>query len=103
MKKLKVKEKQLLKRDKENERKARTKRLIERGAMFEKYLSFDGSVSNNFIELYLQKLSNDKNFLEYSDNIKFSVEKQINSSSPINNQNDEVIENEKINWPICKS
>lgn len=76
--KLKIKEKQLLKRDKENERKARTKRLIERGALIEKYFSIDNNFSNENFDLLLKNLFNNNDFISIFSKIKNGISEEIN-------------------------
>lgn len=55
MKKMKAKKQQLEARMKEKERKARTKRLIQVGAIFEKYFEFEGEEDAEKIALAYQK------------------------------------------------
>lgn len=55
MEQLKNQKQNILKREQEKERKARTRRLIENGALAEKYLNCEKISSNDFEEL-LKKL-----------------------------------------------
>lgn len=70
IKALQNEKKLLLKKENEIKRKARTKRLIERGALLEKYFGFDDNFSNDEVEQVFKKLVSSDNFIQYLNSIK---------------------------------
>lgn len=92
IKELQDKRKSLLKKEKGERRKARHKRLIERGAMFEKYFSFDKKSSSAEVELFLKQILSDKNFVEYAEKIRYRIKKILAANAAEHNSK----ENENI-------
>lgn len=75
----------LLKKENELKRKSRTKRLIERGALLEKYFNFDDTFSNDEVEQVFKKLTSSNNFIQFLEAEKNLVKKVNSISSDINN------------------
>lgn len=69
MAQLKAKRQAILNREKENERKARTRRLIQHGALAEKYLQCENIDTPDF-ELLLSLLVTGQGFLEFLNETK---------------------------------
>lgn len=78
IKELQNQKKALLKKEKEEERKVRTKRLIERGALIEKYFSLSDDFSNENFKSLLDLFINDVSFVDYLEKAKNIV---INKSN----------------------
>ena len=78
IKELQNQKKALLKKEKEEERKVRTKRLIERGALIEKYFSLSDDFSNENFKYLLDIFINDVSFVDYLEKAKNIV---INKSN----------------------
>lgn len=78
IKELQNQKKALLKKEKEEERKVRTKRLIERGALIEKYFSLSDDFSNENFKSLLDIFINDVSFVDYLEKAKNIV---INKSN----------------------
>ena len=65
----------ILKKDNAVKRKARTKRLIERGALLEKYFGFDDNFSNNSVEQVLSSLVNNNEFMQILNSVIINIQK----------------------------
>lgn len=86
IKALQNEKKLLLKKENELKRKARTKRLIERGALLEKYFDFDDNFSNDEVEQVFKKLVSSDNFMQYLEVEKRSAKTTHSVSSAINTE-----------------
>lgn len=65
----------ILKKENAVKRKARTKRLIERGALLEKYFGFDDNFSNNSVEQVLSSLVNNNEFMQILNSVIINIQK----------------------------
>lgn len=67
-----------MKKENDKKRKVRTKRLIERGALIEKYFGIDDTFSNAQFNELLQKLISSKDFSKLLNNLKTIIGKDTN-------------------------
>lgn len=65
----------ILKKENAVKRKARTKRLIERGALLEKYFGFDDNFSNDSVEQVLSGLVNNNEFMQILSSVIINIQK----------------------------
>lgn len=65
----------ILKKENAVKRKARTKRLIERGALLEKYFGFDDNFSNDSVEQVLSGLVNNNEFIQILSSVIINIQK----------------------------